>query len=60
MQSKIFPDNKRFIPVSCTDNCNGNGICEFSVCQCDIAYTGESCDERKSILCLDAEQKTIY
>jgi hypothetical protein len=34
-----------FFPVSCTDNCNGNGICEFSVCQCDIAYTGESCDE---------------
>jgi len=34
-----------FFPVSCPDNCNGNGICVFSVCQCDIAYMGDSCDE---------------
>jgi hypothetical protein len=34
-----------FFPVSCTDNCNDNGICVFSVCQCDPAYMGEACDE---------------
>ncbi len=45
--------DSRFIPVSCTDNCNGNGICVFSVCQCDPAYMGASCDERKSFLWLD-------
>lgn len=34
-----------FFPVSCPDSCNGNGLCIFSVCQCDAAYTGDSCDE---------------